>query len=210
MPVERKFGFYAILTNPVRGYEYLAELLVDNEIRFIQLRMKKETRREIYRVAERLKKLTDGTRSLLIINDDARIARDIYADGVHLGQEDQSIEEARKLLTEKGLVGLSTHNVKQAEEACKKGPSYIGVGPVYATPTKVIPDPALGIDGMKEMLALSAVPAVAIGGIDKSNLKDVLHAGAVNFCSVRPINATPEPAKALKELLQIYRDECVS
>jgi thiamine-phosphate pyrophosphorylase len=207
MPIERKFGFYGILTSPVRGYEYLAELMVDNEIRFIQLRMKKETRREIYRIAERLKKLVDGTNTLLIINDDAQIARDVCADGVHLGQDDQPIDEVRRLLPENGLIGLSTHNPKQTEEACKKGPGYIGIGPVFATPTKAIPDPPLGIDRMKEMLALSTVPAVIIGGIDKSNLQEVLQGGAVNFCSVRPVNATPDPARALKELLKIYREE---
>lgn len=206
MDISACFGFYGILTNPIRGYEYVAKLLVDYEVRFIQLRMKKETLKEKYREAERIRKITDGTQSQFIINDDPRMAAEICADGVHLGQDDTTLEEAVKMLPPSALIGLSTHNPSQTEEACKKKPSYIGIGPVYATPTKVIPDPVLGLSGMVEMLAKATVPAVAIGGIDQTNLAEVLKSGARNFCSVRPVNSSDSPEKALKELLKIYRD----
>jgi thiamine-phosphate pyrophosphorylase len=207
MDVLARFGFYGLLSDPLRGYEYLAKLFVDHEIRFIQLRMKTASRREFYKTSELLRKITDGTRSLFIVNDDVIVARDVSADGVHLGQQDTPWEEARKLFPRPGLIGLSTHNPLQAKEACPKGPAYIGVGPVYATPTKAIPDPVLGLMGMKEILGLATVPAVAIGGIDKSNLKEVIRNGAVNFCSVRAVNAAQNPEKELKELLRIYRGE---
>jgi thiamine-phosphate pyrophosphorylase len=206
MEIPGRFGFYGIVSDPLRGHEYLAEMLVENEVRFIQLRMKKAARREIYKIAEKIRKITDRTNSLFIVNDDAVIARDVCADGVHLGREDMPFEEARKLLPD-GVIGLSTHNPGQTEEAVKKRPAYVGAGPVYATPTKEIADPVIGIPGLKEMLSLATVPAVAIGGIDKGNLAEVLRAGAVNFCSVRPLNASPNPEKALKELLRIYREE---
>ena len=207
MDVPARFGFYGILTNPMRGYAYLAELFVDHEVRFIQLRMKKETRRERYHIAESLRRITDGTRSLFIVNDDVQMAADVCADGAHIGQDDLPVEDARKILAPGAIIGLSTHNPKQTEAACRKLPAYIGVGPVYPTPTKVIADPVLGIATMKEMVALSTVPAVVIGGIDQSNLRDVIRGGAVNFCSVRTVNATLTPEKALKALLKTYRDE---
>jgi len=115
-------------------------------------------------------------------------------------------QEACRILGTEKIIGLSTHNPDQTRLACQKGPSYIGVGPVFQTPTKEKPDPVIGIKGMKKMLALSTVPAVAIGGIDESNLREVLQAGARNFCSVRPLNGSKDPEKALKNLLKIYHE----
>jgi thiamine-phosphate pyrophosphorylase len=80
------------------------------------------------------------------------------------------------------------------------------VGPVYATPTKKTPDPVIGIDGMKKMLAQATVPAVAIGGITLENLPLVLSAGAKNFCMVRPITTAHEPEKVLRKILMVCRD----
>lgn len=203
----KRFGFYGIISDPVRGVDYLARLFVDREIPFIQLRMKKETRREIYKAAELLRKVTDGTPSRFIVNDHPDIARDVYADGVHVGQEDASVEEARAVLDRPAIVGLSTHSEEQVKKSIETKPDYIGVGPLFPTPTKEKADPAIGIAGMKRMIEIASVPAVAIGAIDAGNLREILRAGAVNFCSVRPVNATPNPEKHLKELLSIYREE---
>ena len=85
-------------------------------------------------------------------------------------------------------------------------PDYIGVGPVFPTPTKKNPDPVIGIDGMKRMLSVSDVPAVAIGGIDLGNLSVILEAGAENFCMVRQLTKSKDPEKVLKETLRIYRE----
>jgi thiamine-phosphate pyrophosphorylase len=203
-----RFGLYAILTNPVRGYEYTAEMLVRNGVRCIQLRMKKEPKAEIAAMAGKIRKITEGTRSLFIVNDHPDIARDVRADGVHVGQDDLSYDEVRKIVGPGMHVGLSTHNPGQTRTACAKGPSYIGIGPVHATTTKAVPDPVIGLDGMRAMIACATAPHVAIGGITRDNLRAVLRAGAVNFCSVRPINGSNDPEKALKALLEIYNREC--
>jgi thiamine-phosphate pyrophosphorylase len=205
--VPEQFGFYGIISNPLRGHEYLAEILVQHGIFFIQLRMKGEPTDNIRRTAEKIRKITAGSKSLFIINDFPDIAREIDADGVHLGQDDMPYDKARAIVGNGKIVGLSTHNAGQTKEACKNKPSYIGIGPVFKTPTKKIPDPVIGLKGMREMLLAATVPAVAIGGINQENLKKVLDAGPKNFCSVRPLNESRDPEKVLKQLLKIYGRE---
>jgi thiamine-phosphate pyrophosphorylase len=200
------FGFYAILTDPVRGYEYLTRLLVENQIAIVQLRMKDAPREVILPMAKRMRELTAGTATRLIINDHPEIAALVKADGVHVGQTDMAYNEVRKIVGEDALVGLSTHSPEQTKAACALNPDYIGVGPVSPTPTKKNPDPVIGIATMKEMISLSTVPAVAIGGITLDTLPEVLAAGASNFCMVRPLNQTSEPEKVLKEILRVYDD----
>jgi thiamine-phosphate pyrophosphorylase len=198
------FGFYAILTDPVRGYEYCARLCVDYEVAFVQLRMKDAPAQTVEETARIMRAITTGTKTKLIVNDDPEIARRTGADGVHIGQGDMPYSQARAIVGDAALIGMSTHSKEQMKKACALKPDYVGIGPVYATPTKKNPDPVIGLDGMKEMLAVATVPAVAIGGITLENLSLVLEAGARNFCMVRPLTQAAEPEKVLKEILKIY------
>jgi thiamine-phosphate pyrophosphorylase len=204
--VEDNFGFYAILTNPLRGYEYTANVCVELELPFVQLRMKETSEYKVLLMAEKLRQITENTGSLLIINDYPIAAKDSGADGVHLGQDDMPIEQVREIVSPDTIIGLSTHNPQQTEEACKKQPDYIGIGPVYTTPTKKIPDPVIGLDGMKEMLDIATVPAVCIGGISLERLPEVLQAGARNFSIVRPVCEFNNPASVIKKILHIYKE----
>ena len=204
--VADNFGFYAILTNPKRGYEYLAHVCVELEIPLLQLRMKDTKDYEVLLMAEKLRQITEDTNTLLIINDYPHVAKDSGADGVHLGQDDMPIEQVREIVNPDTIIGLSSHNPDQTEEACKKQPDYIGIGPVYATPTKKIPDPVIGLDGMKEMLDIATVPAVCIGGISLERLPEVLQAGARNFSIVRPVCEFNNPASVIKKILHIYKE----
>jgi thiamine-phosphate pyrophosphorylase len=206
--VPSQFGFYGILTNPLCGYDRLTRLLVDHGIAFIQLRMKEGSRDDMLRVAEQMRRITENSASRFIVNDYPDIAAEIGADGVHVGQNDVSCEEARSVVGPESIVGLSTHNPRETREACAKAPDYVGVGPVYATPTKKIPDPPIGLDGMKEMLDSATVPAVVLGAITAANLRQVLEAGARNFSLVRPLNSSQDPEKALMEILAIYKSFC--
>lgn len=198
-----RFGFYAILTDPVRGYEYCTRLCVDYEVAFVQLRMKDAPAKAVEGTARLMAAITAGTKTRLIVNDDPAIARRTGADGVHIGQGDMPYSQAREIVGKAAIIGVSTHSVEQMKKACVLRPDYVGVGPVYATPTKKNPDPVIGLDGMKAMLAAATVPAVAIGGITLENLPLVLEAGARNFCMVRPITQAGEPEKVLKEILKI-------
>lgn len=200
--VPQEFGLYGILTEPVVGYERLAEILVSRGVRFVQLRMKGAPREEVVRVGRRLRPIVCGP-SWLIVNDDPEAAAEVGADGVHLGQEDLPYARARKILGTEALVGLSTHNPDQTRAACVLRPDYVGIGPVFATPTKQKPDPVIGLDGMRAMLAVADRPAVVLGGIDAGNLDSVLAAGARNACAVRALNRASDPAAVLDRLLDI-------
>ena len=205
------FGLYLVMTDPVVGYEACAEAAVRCGVRYLQLRMKGAPRDAVLETALRVREITLGSDTLFIVNDDVTIARDADADGVHLGQRDMPIDEARRLWSAPDKrFGLSTHNEREAVIASRLSPDYIGVGPVFATPTKAVPDPVLGPARMGTILRSVPVPAVALGGIDCGNLAEVLRCGARNFCVVRAVNGRPDPETAIRELQGIWRQEGVS
>jgi thiamine-phosphate pyrophosphorylase len=123
-----------------------------------------------------------------------------------LGQDDAKPDEARAVLGKDAVIGLSTHNINQTKAAQNEKIDYIGIGPVYATPTKQIPDPVLGIEKMKEMVDNSCLPSVCIGGIDFERIKTVLQAGAHNFCAVRLLNESKNPKIVLSKILKEYEN----
>ena len=199
------FGLYLVITNPVVGYAKCAEAAVKAGIKIIQLRMKHASREDILREAREMRSVTAGTDTLFIVNDDPLIAAESGADGVHVGQDDISPAEVRKHFPELRIVGLSTHNMDQVRASLTQPVDYIGVGPVYATPTKDIPDPTLGLETMGNMIAAAAHPAVAIGGIDMKRLPAVLDAGACNFAVVRAVCQSANPYMSIRELVETAR-----
>jgi len=202
--IKDSFGFYAILTDPIRGYDYVANVLAELEVPFVQLREKKKSEFEVLRIAENLSRIFENTNTKFIINDYVNIVADAGTDGVHLGQDDMDFYEARDILGPNKIIGLSTHNPTQTEAANNLAPDYIGIGPVYKTPTKDIPDPVLGIETMAKMVKFSKQPAVCIGGISEEKLSDVILGGAKNFCMVRPICQADDPRREIKKILEIY------
>ena len=198
----RDFGLYLVITDPVAGYAKCTEAAVRAGVRFVQLRMKHASQAEILREAREMRRITARTDTLFIVNDDPEIAVEVKADGVHVGQGDMRPSEVRRRYPELKIVGLSTHNPAQVLASLKEPVDYIGVGPVYATPTKDIPDPVLGLKTMSEMIRLSDRPAVAIGGIDVVRLPDVIGAGARNYAIVRAVCRSQDPHRAI-ELLKV-------
>jgi thiamine-phosphate pyrophosphorylase len=199
-----EIGLYGILTDPAVGYERLAAIMVEKGLRVIQLRIKDWPRAEIVAVARRVRAVVPAGVAF-VVNDDPGIAMEVAADGVHLGQDDMPYPDARRLMGDAAIIGLSTHDPAQTAAACAMGPDYIGVGPVFATPTKRIPDPVIGLAGMRRMLGIATVPAVAIGGIDHGNAAMVVAAGAENLCAVRCINGSADPAAEMDRMLRIVR-----
>lgn len=195
-------GLYLVLTDPLAGYVACTEAAVRAGLRQVQLRMKGAPPQEMVRVGRELRAITRGTPTRLLINDEIEVARAVDADGVHLGQTDMSIPEARRLWPEgEGkLFGLSTHNEIQAAAALAAGPDYIGVGPVYATPSKRIPDPVLGLERAAEIIHRSSLPAVAIGGIDRQRLPGLLARGIRSYAVVRYVCERRDPFNAITEL----------
>ena len=195
------FGLYLVMTSPAVGYAKCAEAAVRAGVRIVQLRMKHASRDEILREAREVRRATAGTDTLFIVNDDPEIAAECGADGVHVGQGDMSPSEVRRRFPSLKTVGLSTHNLAQVEASRSEPVDYVGVGPVYATPTKDIPDPTLGPEMAGRMIAAASVPAVAIGGLNLETLPPVLAAGARNFAVVRAVCGRTDPETAMRELM---------
>jgi len=145
-------------------------------VRLIQYRDKVKPRREIYSEAKKLRQRTREFGATLIVNDHADIAAAVNADGVHLGQEDLPLHEARKIMGKK-LIGISTHSLKEAVDAAVGGADYIGFGPIFFTSTKEAGQPQ-GVGMVREVKRHVTIPVVAIGGISHDNVLTVLEAGA--------------------------------
>lgn len=198
------FGLYLIITKPQLPYEEIARIAVEEEIRMLQLREKHLSDRELLSIGEKIIKITENTSTRLIINDRPDIALLLSADGYHLGQDDLPLAVARKIYPSASLCGVSTHNLAQADLAFESNPDYIGFGPVYATPTKEVPDPVVGLNNLSKVLSIAKIPVVAIGGIDGSNIEDVLRSGARNIALVRYFMQTKE----LKERIRRVKAIC--
>lgn len=200
------FGLYVILTRPAIGHVAAAEIAVRCGVQMLQLREKEMPDGELLRTARELRAVTRGTQTRLIINDRPDIALLSEADGVHVGQSDLSVSDVRRIVGERMTVGLSTHSIEQATEAQSlSGVDYIGFGPVYPTTTKAVPDPVVGTALLRQVLAFSHLPVVAIGGIFPENVETVTTAGARNLCLVRHFMAPADPAEVERRIRQMQR-----
>jgi thiamine-phosphate pyrophosphorylase len=143
--------------------------------------------------------------ALFIVNDSPFVAREVGADGVHVGQEDMSVTAVRELVGPDMLLGLSTHAQSEIDAAVATGPDgepavdYIGVGPVHATPTKP-GRPAVGLELVRYAAAHARVPFFAIGGLDAGNVREAISAGASRVCVLRAIADAADPERAAREL----------
>jgi thiamine-phosphate pyrophosphorylase len=206
VPLKEEFGLYLILTNPVAGYAQCAEAAVECGVRYLQLRMKNRPSAEVIETAEILRGITLGSATRFIVNDDLSVAMETDADGIHLGQTDQSVAAARQQWdTEGKIFGLSTHSTEQELLARELRPDYIGIGPVFPTQTKKNADPALGPEETGRIIQQSPLTTVAIGGINAANLSVVLQAGIINFCVISAVNQSASPLEAIKELHEIWQ-----
>lgn len=165
----------------------------------IQLRDKAASARQLKEIGKRLLEVTRAMNVPLIINDRPDVARAVGADGVHLGQEDLSIDDARQMLGSGTLIGQSTHSLQQAVSAEIQGADYLALGPVFATPTKPDDEP-VGLSSIREAVLRVQIPMVCIGGIEANTLGDVLAAGATCVAVVRAVCGAEDPQRAARQL----------
>ncbi|OGI21111.1 MAG: thiamine-phosphate diphosphorylase [Candidatus Melainabacteria bacterium RIFOXYA12_FULL_32_12] len=170
-------------------------------VQIIQLREKCANAKEFIELGRKVKELCSLYEALFIINDRVDIAHIIGADGVHLGQDDIDIDSARHLLGQDAIVGLSTHSPEQAQSAIQSGADYIGVGPVFTTPTKP-GRKAVGLEYVEWASENTDIPWFAIGGINLDNVDEVLDAGALRIAVVRAIINADNPEKAASQFLE--------
>lgn len=144
----------------------------------VQYRDKFRPRRQMFQIAKQVREITRESSVRLIINDEIDLAMAVKADGVHLGQDDFPVSMARKLLGETALIGVSTHSLAEARKAASQAIDYIGFGPIFPTTTKQAHDPAVGISKIAMIREEISLPIYAIGGIQFSQLQNIIDAGA--------------------------------
>ncbi len=181
MLLKQIHGFYPIIDTSlvtISNVKYITQMIIEAGAGIIQLRGKDISTREFIETAKIIKPLTEKNNTTFVINDRVDIAVLVNANGVHLGQDDLPIKEARKILGRNKIIGISTHNIKEAVIAEKLGADYISFGPIFATSTKKDAQNPKGVNGLKSVRQNTSLPIAAIGGITLENARDVYNAGA--------------------------------
>ncbi len=179
--------------------EALLRAALGGGVDIVQLREKKLARDAIERSARTFRRLCDTYSALFIVNDNPHLAIACDSDGVHLGEEDATVEQARKVLGPEAIIGRSTHSEEQIAASAELGVDYISVGPVWETPTKE-GRAAVGLSLVEHAAANATHPFFAIGGISPANAEQVVRAGARRLGVVRAIRDAKDPAAAAGSL----------
>jgi thiamine-phosphate pyrophosphorylase len=172
---------------------------IEGGVRIVQLREKDSSAREMITIGKKLLSVLKPLGIPLIINDRVDVAHAIGARGVHLGQSDLRVEEARAILGEKAIIGLSVETLEQATVAMEEDVDYLAASPLFHTKTKADCGNPWGLEGLKQLCAVSKYPVIAIGGIDETNAKQIIECGAAGVAVVSAIfNASCPKNAALK------------
>ena len=188
---------YLVTDRPLslgRPLEEIVEGAVAGGVTMVQLREKDAPTGEFVALAKRLKAVLAPLGIPLIINDRVDVALAADADGVHIGQSDIPYEK---------IIGLSVENFEDLERANALDVDYVGISPVYGTPTKSDTAEPFGLEGLRRAVVMSAHPTVAIGGMNASTIAEVMQAGADGVAVVSAICSAPSPRKAAEELKEI-------
>jgi thiamine-phosphate pyrophosphorylase len=204
-PVRENFGLWGAYVITSGDHIELARQACLGGARILQYREKEASRKEMMKVAREIRSVTRSTGTLFIVNDFVDLALLCQADGVHLGQDDIAIGEARRLLPPGFIIGRSTHSLEQALQAQQEGADYIGIGPVFATPTKKN-YPPIGLEVVKAVARRVTIPIVAIGGLDPDNIGQLSSAGISNVAMVRAFqNNTRQVVEQINRACKIIR-----
>ncbi len=178
---------------------------LEGGITFLQLREKNLSEEEFIEEAKEMKELAKSYQVPFVINDNIKVALAVDADGVHIGQDDMAVEEARKLLGEDKIIGVSAHNVEEARKAQKGGADYLGVGAVCATSTKKDAN-VVSKEEIKKICQEVDIPVVAIGGIKKDNIKTLKGTDVDGVAVVSAIFAADDIKNSTKQLKSLVEE----
>ncbi|MGL5175553.1 MAG: thiamine phosphate synthase [Cetobacterium sp.] len=203
-------GIYAITDSECannKNFLTYCEELLQGGAKIIQYREKSRDMKKLFKEAKELRELTQKYNAIFIVNDHLDIALLVDADGIHIGQDDLPISEVRKVLGKNKIIGISTHNLQEAEDAVKNGADYIGVGPIFHTDTKKDAGNPLTLKFLEEVEANITLPYTVIGGIKEHNLEEVLSRGAKSVCLISELicnKNTFEITKRINEKIKSY------
>lgn len=208
---EKVHGLYAVIDStyvPFPGMESTARKILSSGVRLLQLRAKGAGSKEMLEASKAIKKAALEFGAIFIVNDRADIAFLAGADGVHLGQDDIPVQDARRLLGPKSIIGVSTHDPVEAKKAETEGADYISFGPVFPTSTKKDAQSPRGLDLLGETRKATTLPIVAIGGITENNAHGVVEAGADAVAVISEILLSEDiPGKTASIISRIKRSE---
>ena len=186
-----------------RGLLPVVEEALKGGVKAVQLREKELQSVELYQLAREMRALTASYGAMLFINDRVDISLAVDADGVHLGERSIPIPQARKVLGADKLIGVSCHGGESAALAQDMGADFITYGPVFYTPSKAAYGPPVGLGSFAEVAPLLRIPLFAIGGINRSNLREVIAAGARGIALISAILAADDPREEAERLLDL-------
>lgn len=197
-------GLYIILDPSVCTDRPLVDVLklsATAGAKIVQYRNKTASMKVAYEEALQLRKVAQELGALFIINDRCDLALAVDADGVHLGQGDVPLNFARKIMGPDKLIGISTHSREQVMAATAGEPNYLGFGPIFTPGSKLDHDPVVGLQGLRTIRPLTALPIFAIGGITADRTEDVIRAGADGVAVISAILKAPDIARAVTDFV---------
>jgi thiamine-phosphate pyrophosphorylase len=197
-------GLYLLLDPAVCPGRSLVDVLneaADHGVRLFQYRDKHATMREAYRLGGELRRASADVDAVFIVNDRCDLALALDADGVHVGQTDMPVTEARALLGRDKIVGISTHTPEQVAAAVQDRPDYIAYGPVFSTSSKSDHEVVVGIHGLREIRPLASVPLFAIGGISAERVPEIVQAGADGVAVISAVLQVPSIGRAVDDFM---------
>jgi thiamine-phosphate pyrophosphorylase len=185
----------------------LTRLAITGGADTIQLRQKTGSTREMIEIAQQMKRLCEESGVVFVVNDRVDVALASGADGVHLGQDDFPIPLARELLGEESIIGGSAGTLEEARKCLSEGADYVGFGPVYPTASKEDAGPASGLSLLRKVVEAIPLPVIAIGGVDETNTRDVMEAGAHGIAVISAVCCQEHPEQATHALSQVIEGE---
>lgn len=206
--LDRRLGTYVVLDPGLAAGRSLLEVAraaIAGGAGTLQLRAKDWDGRDLVEAGRQLRRLTAESGALFIVNDRVDVALAVEADGVHVGERDIPVADARRILGPTAVIGFSPETVDSARRAVADGADYLGVGPVFATTSKPDAGAPIGLDGLRAVVEAVSVPLVAIGGIHAGNAASALRAGACGVAVISAVLQAADPRSATAELARVVR-----
>jgi len=181
-----------------------AENVVNAGCKIVQYREKDKSTKDMIKEAEQLKKICEG-KAVFLIDDRVDVALAVDADGVHIGQSDIPFKTARRLLGNNKIIGITVHDVEEALRAVDLGADYVGLAPIFHTDTKEDTHSPCGINMIKDIRKMVSLPLVAVGGIDKNNVAEVIENGADSVVSISAVMDVDDVYGEVKDFTEIIK-----
>lgn len=202
------YSLYLVTDRDILGERDLCKAVEDSikgGTTIVQLREKFIDDEKFLEIAKEVQKITKKYNVPLIINDNIKIAKEIDAEGVHIGQSDDSLEKAREILGKNKIIGVSVGSIEEALKAQAGGADYLGIGTIFYTGSKKDINEPLGIKNLKNIVDAIKIPSVAIGGIHLDNVKDVMNTGVDGVAVISEILGKEDIKNASKTLLSFIK-----